>query len=141
MDRVAVEQQIDAMTELLPTLTPGTKEYSDLTASIRNLQDALLREETYEQNRIKANMELDLKEKELDLKEHEIQVKNVEIMERTSQEKTKSWLAFAGATIGGLAAIGTAVIGALSRRDTIRELRELKEDQGIVDRDLVNLTR
>lgn len=141
MDRQAVEMQIDAMTNLLPTLTPGTKEYSNTAMAIRNLQDALIREETYEQNRIKNNMELDLKEKELDLKKEEINAKLVEATERTKQEKTRSWLGFAGAAIGGVAAIATAIIGALSRRDSIHELKEIKDDQGIVDRDLVNLTR
>ena len=125
--RLAVEEQIDKLTQLLKELDPKSKEYADVCGSIRNLENALMQEVKYEQDRVQSMLDRDLKQEE--------------IRSGVEKEKIRARWGFFGAVFGGLAAIGTAVIAALSRRDNIRELREIKDDQGIVDRDLVNLTR
>lgn len=150
MDRAAIDKMIDDITKTLSEMEDKTsKEYMELSASLRNLQDALIKDLTYEQNRIAKNMEQELKEheinatqeikmKELDM---ESELKRLEIESRVKQEKTRSvW--------GVVGAVGAAVVGfcgvlieCFSREKRIKDLREIKDEQGIVDRDLVNLTR
>ena len=150
MDREAIDLMIDDITKTLAEMPDKKcKEYQELSASLRNLQDALIKDLTYEQNRIRANMEQELKEQELastrELKmkelEMEAEVKRLEIESRVKQEKTRSRWGFFGAIGAAVLGLGGVLLECLSREKRVKNLREIKEEQGIVDRDLVNLTR
>ena len=150
MDRAAIDSMIDDITRTLSEMEDKkSKEYMELSASLRNLQDSLIKDLTYEQNRIAKNMEQELKEQELKsnqefkMKELEMEseLKRLEIESRAKQEKTRSFWGFFG--VIGAAALGLVgvICEGFSRGKRIEQLREIKEDQGLVDRDLVNLTR
>lgn len=150
MDRAAIDSMIDDITKTLSEMEDKkSKEYMELSASLRNLQDSLIKDLTYEQNRIAKNMEQELKEQELKsnqefkMKELEMEseLKRLEIESRTKQEKTRSRWGFLG--VMGAAVLGFAgiIYEGFSKGKRIEQLREIKEDQGLVDRDLVNLTR
>lgn len=150
MDRAAIDSMIDDITQTLSEMEDKkSKEYMELSASLRNLQDSLIKDLTYEQNRIAKNMEQELKEQELKsnqefkMKELEMEseLKRLEIESRAKQEKTRSFWGF----LGVVGAAGLGLVGVIcecfSRGKRIEQLREIKEDQGLVDRDLVNLTK
>ena len=148
MDRVAVEAQIDEITKLLSEMEDKkSREYRELSASLSNLQDALMRDLTYEQNRIKANMELDFKQTELetnrDLKMKEMEmnqeVKLKEIESRVDQEKVRGKWGLIGAIGAGVLGLGGVIFQCFSRQKNIESLRQIKNDQGIVDRDELNM--
>lgn len=150
MDREAIDLMIDDITKTLSEMPDKkSKEYKELSDSLRNLQNALIQDLTYEQNRIKANMEQELKEREIEsnreLKmkelEMETEIKRLEIESRVRQEKTRSRWGFFGAIGAAVLGLGGVLLECFSRERRIEKLREIKDDQGIVDRDLVNLTR
>lgn len=182
MDREAIDLMIDDITKTLAEMPDKKcKEYQELSASLRNLQDALIKDLTYEQNRIRANMEQELKEqeiqsnqaikmRELEIKEKEAtakvkeaeakakesensmalrikelemesELKQQELESRVRQEKTRARWGFFGAIGAAVLGLGGVLLECLSREKRVENLREIKEEQGIVDRDLVNLTR
>lgn len=150
MDRAAIDSMIDDITRTLSEMEDKkSKEYMELSASLRNLQDSLIKDLTYEQNRIAKNMEQELKEQELKsnqefkMKELEMEseLKRLEIESRAKQEKTRSVWGFFGAIGAGALALAGVICECFSKGKRIEQLREIKEDQGLVDRDLVNLTR
>lgn len=150
MDRAAIDKMINDITKTLSEMEDKTsKEYLDLSTSLRNLQDAQIKDLTYEQNCIAKNAEQDLKKQEIkstqEIKmkelEMEAELKRLEIESRVKQEKTRSVWGVIGAVGAAVVGFGGVLIECFSREKRIKDLREIKDEQGIVDRDLVNLTR
>lgn len=129
MDRVAIEKLRDKLVKELETMTEGTEKFTEITTQIRNLTDVLSKDFAQEETRAKREEETRLKEKELDV--------------RLKGERSRSiWAAIGTGLAAGLTALGgiaVAILNGKSQDRRIDKLKNIKEDQGIVDRDVMNV--
>ena len=127
MEREQIEQQLNVCLDKILELEPGSDEYHKMAKTITELQGALLKDLTYEQNRIQATMDREVKEKEIEV--------------RGESEKARSMWGALGVIGAALVGVVVAIIDNAGKDRRIEALREIKDDQGIVDKDLYNLTR
>lgn len=129
MDRVAIEKLRDELIKELETKTKGTDEFTEITTQIRNLEDVLSKDIAQEETRAKREEETRLKEKELEV--------------RLKGERSRSiWAAIGAGLAAGLTAVGgivVAIVNGKSQDRRIDKLKTIKEDQGIIDRDVMNV--
>lgn len=107
--KTRLEKEIERAEERLATLEPGSKEHTELSGAIQKLHDA----------KSKADSE-----------------KEYNIRKLGEWLKAGSIVLAAGVT-GGLALL-TEYVRCNARMEQVKELKVIKEDQGIYDRDVLN---
>lgn len=117
MDRATLELNIAKVLDKIEETEPGTKEYSELSSELRNLQDALSKDISLEENRLS---------------------REAETKSRNFGEKMRFWGMVLVAAITGGFTIGGELIKSKSKADQIEALKQIKEDQGIIDKDVYN---
>lgn len=125
MDRVQIEKKIDEVIEKLEETDPGTKEFTELSVQLRNLQDSLSKDIAQEETRATRENETRLKEKELEV--------------RLKGERSRSIWTAIGAGLAAAATVAVAFINGEYQAKRIEALKNVKEDQGIIDRDVMNV--
>ena len=117
MEREELEQMIDEGLAKLKKMQPGTQEHSDTLKAVERLVELLEKDYDMEAKRLARNTEQDLKERELDLRERELGA-------RIKSDKRNTFWGVVG-----------KILGIVGGGATILLLRNVKDDQGIVDKD------
>lgn len=123
MDREKMYEEYDRLFEELSKQTPGTKEYADTLAVLEKLHKMIIADEGAEQQRINDTMTQDLRQQEIEQKDRES-------AERAKASRWDSIWGFLGKLVSGILAIGGVLL-----------LGEIKEEQGVVDKDKFSLVR
>ena len=123
MERKKIFEEIDRLTDVLSKQQPGTKEYNDTLAALEKLHRMMLSDEEAEQKRLSDTMNQDLRERELEQRDRET-------AERAKSSRWDSIWGFLGKLASGIVAIGGVLL-----------LGEIKEEQGVVDKDKFSLVR
>ena len=115
MERKRIQEEIDRLADKMSELEVGSEEYK--------LHEMLYKDIEAENTRIAKTMDQDLKERELDQRDRETEV-------RAKASKWDAVWNFLGKLASGVVAIGGVLL-----------LGEIKEDQGVVDKDKFSLVR
>ena len=123
MERERIEEEIDRLSEKMADLEPGTEEYSKLLQAMQKLHEMLYKDIEAENTRVAKTMDQDLRERELDQRERETNI-------RAKSSKWDTVWNFLGKLASGVVAIGGILL-----------LGDIKEEQGVVDKDKFSLVR
>jgi len=123
MERERIEEEIDRLAEKMADLEPGTEDYSKLLQAMQKLHEMLYKDVEAENTRIAKTMDQDLRERELDQRERETDI-------RAKSSKWDAVWNFLGKLASGVIAIGGILL-----------LGDIKEEQGVVDKDKFSLVR
>lgn len=123
MERERIEEEIDRLDTKMANLELGTEEYNKLLPVRQKLHEMFHKDLEAENTRIAKTMDLDLRERELDLRERETEI-------RAKSSKWDAVWNFLGKLASGVVAIGGILL-----------LGDIKEEQGVVDKDKFSLVR
>ena len=123
MERKRIQEEIDRLADKMSELEVGSEEYNKLLQAMQKLHEMLYKDIEAENTRIAKTMDQDLKERELDQRDRETEV-------RAKASKWDAVWNFLGKLASGVVAIGGVLL-----------LGEIKEDQGVVDKDKFSLVR
>lgn len=117
MEREKLEEMFDEQMEKLKKMQPGTQEYSETLKAIERIQELIDKDYEMEFKRLNHYAEQDFKERELELRERELG-------NRIKSDKRNTFWGVVGKILGVLGGFGSILL-----------LREIKTDQGVVDKD------
>ena len=158
-----VDDELNRLLKELETIDVGTDKYVAVMTAIAKFQEMSLKESKYTTERLDVSMDRSAKEDQLDfeklkhneefelekekiLKEYELRMKELDVRQKDlevkqAEVKVKSKRSIWAGVGAVAAAIFGGAIGWAHDRDLMNQLKETKEEQGIVDKDEFSLTQ
>lgn len=122
-----IQKLIDDHLDKLGSMTPGTPEYTEAAKALEALEGARDKE-------LLAGIRANQAEADRNIKRMEIEQKAEEAKLNYKANKRRNFWGFMGSLVGGALSLIGIPIG-------VHMLREVKEDQGVVDKDEMSIVR